>query len=387
MARILVSALAVRAPLGGYLATVLQWVLGARQLGHDVYLLEKPGWPHSCYDPNIGASGSDCRAGVLALSALFERFGLADRWCFVDESGRYHGLDQRRVDELFRTADAFVDLSADAFGDPSLTWAEQAQHAGCRVFVDGEPGHYQHRLAKVWREQPEHTHFDFYFTVGLNVGREASSVPTLGLRWLHTLYPVVTDLYRPSSPPADAPFTTVMTWRAHQTESFSASGYGQKDVEFQRFIDLPRRTSVVLDVAVGGGPIPLPELLAHGWKVRSAQEVSRTYDDYLDFITQSRGEFSVCKNAYVATNSGWFGDRSGVYLASGRPVVMQETGISSHLPCGLGLITVRNVDEAAAALESVNENYEAHSRAAREIAIEHLSAHVVLTRFFNDIGV
>ena len=62
---------------------------------------------------------------------------------------------------------------------------------------------------------------------------------------------------------------------------------------------------------------------------------------------------------FVATNSGWFSDRSAAYLASGRPVVMQDTGFGEHLPVGRGLFAVKNVDEAAAAIESITANYDA----------------------------
>ena len=99
---------------------------------------------------------------------------------------------------------------------------------------------------------------------------------------------------------------------------------------------------------------------------------------YRDFIRSSLGEFSVAKHTYVASNSGWFSDRTECYLASGRPAVVQDTGFSAHLPTGLGLFAYRTVEEAAAGLEEVVSNYERHSRAAREIAVEHFSPEAVL---------
>jgi hypothetical protein len=88
----------------------------------------------------------------------------------------------------------------------------------------------------------------------------------------------------------------------------------------------------------------------------------------------------------VATNSGWFSDRSAAYLASGRPVVMQDTGFSAHLPIGRGLFAVKNLDEAVAAIESITANYDAHSRWARELAREYLEAVKVLASFLDDLG-
>jgi hypothetical protein len=112
-----------------------------------------------------------------------------------------------------------------------------------------------------------------------------------------------------------------------------------------------------------------------------------SFDSWRDYIRASRGEFSVCKNVYVATNSGWFSDRSACYLASGRPVVMQDTGFSAHLPCGRGLFAVRNAEEAAAAIAEINGNYQRHSRAARALASEFLDTGIVLRKFLRELGV
>lgn len=386
MARIVVTGLAVRAPLGGYLSIVLNWVLGLQRLGHDVSFVEKPGWKKSCYDPTSGRMGDDCAHGVATLSTLLRRFGLGKAWCFVDTQGRHYGMSETGVRDAFRQADVFVDLSADALGDPSMTWMAEADRVKVRVFVDGEPGHYQPRLEKLWNSGRARIHFDHYYTVGLNVGTPASSVPTIGVEWRHIVYPVVLDLFPPPQPPAaDAAFTTVMTWRAHTAKDFGATGHEQKDAEFLKFITLPSQTQVAMELAVGGDP-PNELLEEAGWRVRPALGVSLTLESYLSYIAASRGEFSVCKNVYVATNSGWFGDRSGVYLASGRPVVMQDTGFGSHLPCGEGLFAVKTSEEAAAAIDAICSDYPRHSRAARAIAEQYLSTDVVLARFLSDIG-
>ena len=100
----------------------------------------------------------------------------------------------------------------------------------------------------------------------------------------------------------------------------------------------------------------------------------------------SKGEFGVAKNVFVATNSGWFSDRSAAYLATGRPVVLQDTRFSQHLPCGEGLFAVNNVEEAAWAIEEATGNYIRHSKRAREIAGEHLETKQVVGRFLGELG-
>jgi glycosyltransferase involved in cell wall biosynthesis len=89
---------------------------------------------------------------------------------------------------------------------------------------------------------------------------------------------------------------------------------------------------------------------------------------------------------YVDTRGGWFSDRSACYLASGRPVVAQDTGWTAALPQGQGLLAFHDTASAAAALAEVAGNPARHSRAAREVAEEHLSASVVLPALLDALG-
>jgi hypothetical protein len=178
-----------------------------------------------------------------------------------------------------------------------------------------------------------------------------------------------------------------MAWRAHEPLEHDGVVYGQKNVEFERFLDLPRRTSACFELAIGGMDPPLDRLRHAGWRTVDAEAVTVSFDSWREYIGRSRAEFTVCKNVFVATNSGWFSDRSAVYLACGRPVILQDTGFSDHLPCGEGLFAVRTVDEAAAAVERIQTDYARQSRAAREIAAEYLSAPKVLPPFLDQVGV
>jgi hypothetical protein len=162
-----------------------------------------------------------------------------------------------------------------------------------------------------------------------------------------------------------------MSWRI---DSFSEIG-GNKDEELLRFIDLPRHVSTPLELAVSG---PHDLLTAHGWRCRDAFSVSHDLDAYRAYITSSLGEFSVAKHTYVSTNSGWFSDRTACYLASGRPVVVQDTGFSAHLPVGEGLLSYTTLEEARDALEQVVGDYERHARVARDLALACFASEVVL---------
>jgi hypothetical protein len=387
MARIVVGSYVACYPVGGFLSWTLQWLLGFQRLGHDVYLVEKCGsWPDPCFDPPSGRMGEDCSVGINAVGALLERFDLRDRFCFVDRGRSYHGMSRERVESLFKSADLFVDISGGLFLPLEDTWLPEAE-ACRRVCVDGEPGYSQMRMQARLVEGASLPAYDLHYTVGWNVGTARSSSPTVGRSWRHVFDPVNVDLYSPTAPPRDAPFSTIMAWQSHKAIVFNGRTYGQKDVEFAKFKDLPRLTRTPLEIAVHGRDIPLDDLRQLGWIVRGSHSATASFDAFTNYIQQSRGEFAVCKHVFVETQSGWFSDRSAVYLANARPVVMQDTGFGAHLPCGAGLFAVQSAGEAAAAIEEINSDYTRHAAAALNIAREYLDAPKVLRTFLDQIGI
>jgi hypothetical protein len=180
-------------------------------------------------------------------------------------------------------------------------------------------------------------------------------------------------------------YTTVFNWASYRAESFNGQRYGQKNIEFDRFIDLPRRVAPTqLELAVKGvrrrgkPTAPIERLLRHGWRVVSPDVVCPDVDSYRDYITSSRGEWSVAKHGYVVGQAGWFSCRSACYLAAGRPVVVQDTGFADVLPVGEGIVAFRTLEEAVAGLAEVESSYARHSRAARAIAEEYFDSTRVL---------
>ena len=59
-------------------------------------------------------------------------------------------------------------------------------------------------------------------------------------------------------------------------------------------------------------------------------------------------------------------------------MLAQSTGFEGHLPTGRGLLSFGTMEEAVDGIESINGDYDAHCRAARELAEEHLSYRRVL---------
>ena len=55
-------------------------------------------------------------------------------------------------------------------------------------------------------------------------------------------------------------------------------------------------------------------------------------------------------------------------LFRSRPVVVEETGWSRHLPSGTGAVPFSSLEEAAEALDRVSRDYHRHAEAARRMA-------------------
>jgi hypothetical protein len=368
--KILFAGIIARYPFGGVTWCSLMYLLGLRALGHEVFYIEDTG--ECVYDPAQNTRSTDPVYGTSYIHQALEPFGLGDRWSFVNYDGTYHGRSAEDVGRYCADADLYLNLSGG-----SWFWREEYARIPCKAFIDSDPGFTQLAIAK---NEPWYVEFfrrfDRLYTFGSNIGTASSPVPVGDFEWRHTWQPVVLDEWRTDRQPGDR-FTTVMTW---QIESFADVG-GNKDLEFMKYIDLPSRTGQPFELAVNG---PQSLLREHGWQTRDAMNVSRTPAGYRDFIHGSKAEFGVAKHTYVATNSGWFSDRTECYLASGRPALVQETGWTAHLPSGEGLLPFSTPDEALAGIDRINSDYPRHARAAVEIARQHFDARHVLQQLLDD---
>lgn len=363
--KIILAGIIGRYPYGGVTWCSLMYLLGLRQLGHQVWYLEDTG---ECnYDPIANTMATEPTYAVNLIRDSLRPHGLEENWCYVDYAGRYYGHEKEAWLRVCRDADVFLDLSGGCW-----FWRDEYARIPHSGFIDSDPAFTQLAIAKgVGWYNEFFARFGALFTFGRNIGTKACDVPTGNLRWHHTWQPVSMDQWKPSGQPARPCFTTVMTWKI---ESFEDIG-GNKDQEFLKVLDLPSRTKVPLELAVNG---PQSFLRQHGWNCVDAFPVSANLDVYRNYLSSSRGEFSVAKHTYVNTNSGWFSDRTECYLAAGRPAVVQDTGFSAHVPTGRGLIAYRTPEQAIAGLEEMAANYDRHCRAAREIALAHFAPEVVL---------
>jgi hypothetical protein len=405
--RIVVTGLIAQHPrLGGITWHYLQYVLGLARLGHDVYYLEDSGeFP---YNLDGGASGNDwvaedCAENVGYLAGILSRFDLKERWAYrYATRPQWFGLSTQRREEVLRSADLLINVSG------TLEHAEQYRSIPRLAYIDTDPVVTQTKIAigkpSFCKRVDAH---DIHFSFGEHL---TGAVPATDHRWRPTRQPIVLSEWEPAAASRDV-YTTVMNWTSYAPLRYAGRSYGQKDVEFKRFLELPERVAPLpMEVALSrtqhleweAQEEDLPprllalarekrwtprELVAHaGWRVVDANETCGDLDRYREYIRSSKGEWTVAKNAYVQGRPGWFSERSACYLASGRPVVVQDTGFAEVLPVGEGILPFSTLEQAAAALREVELDYARHARAARAIAEDHFDSDSVLSRLVEEAG-
>lgn len=368
--RVLCSGFLVRLPLGGHTWHHLQYLLGLQRLGHEVLFFEHYGWEKSCYDVAREEMTDDPSFGIEYLRSVLEPFGLSERFCYLSAGGRTFGRSREELVDWCRKCDLYLNLS-------NINWIDELELCRRRVLVDTDPVFTQIGTLGMGGEFGR---YHTLLTYGENVHRPGCEMPTAGQRWLPTRQPVVLDAWPCLPPPTDsAPLTTLINWSPIPDQVYQGRVFGQKSREFEPFLDLPRRTGTTMRIAVNAPRSVTLKLQDGGWQLENSQSVSRTPWTYQQFIAASRGEFCVAKHGYVATHCGWFSDRSTAYLATGRPVVVQDTGFSEFLPCGRGLIAYRSADEARAGIEALDADYACHCIAARKLIEEHFDSDKVLS--------
>jgi len=374
--RILVLGYIVRFPLGGMTWHYLQYVLGLMELGHEVYFLEdSDDFETCCYNPVTFINSPDPIYGLSYAKSLFDRVGVNSHWAYFDaHTDTWLGPAANSIKDVVSTADLLINVSGSNILRPWL------MKVPARVMIDTDPAFEQIRQLSVPARRElanQHTHF---FTFGHGISANTASVPDDGLPWDFTRQPIVMSYWSVNMPPPDANFTTVMQWDSYRSRSYAGQHYGMKSESFSDYEGLPKAVTNILELAVTGPNTPFERLKANGWILKDAQQVTLDPWVYQRYISDSMGEFSIAKHGYVLGRTGWFSERSACYLASGRPVLAQDTGFDKWLPTGSGLLSFRTFDEAVNGLQELRQDYLRHSSAARELASEFFDSNCVLKK-------
>lgn len=379
---VVAGSLGQRVHYGGHAWVFLQYLRGFRRLGWDVTFIDRLD-PEMCVDDEGRRSPVNGSTNVRYLESVFERAGLLGSLGVLTCKGACSfGLDRPELIKRARRSALLLNVMG------YLDDQEILEAASFRVFLDIDPG-----FPQMWQDQGLHTSLrghDAYVTLAAKIGSDDCTIPTCGRDWITTVPPVVLTEW-PVSPARDDRFTTVASWRGPFAPLQQGDvTYGLRVHEFRKFLSLPSLTGKPFQLALDiheAESLDLQRLQDNGWQLINPRAVAGDPGQYRAYVQESFAEFMVAKNMYVQSRSGWVSDRSVCYLASGKPVLAQDTGLKERYPTGEGLVTFSTLDEAVEGVERITRDYERHCRAAREIAEEHFDSDIVLPRLLGAFGV
>lgn len=372
--RIVVLGYIVRGPYGGLVWHHLQYLLGLKQLGHEILFLEDSDDYPSCSSPASPELTSNPSYGLHFIQQAFERFGLKNNWAYYDaHTNNWFGLSKREVLLFCNRADLVLNLSAI---NPLRDWWCKIP---IRVLVDTDPVFTQIRHLQNKQDRDVAASHTAFFSFGENTGKPGCLIPNDGFDWQPTRQPLFLKAWPCTPGRKHANWTTVMQWDSYKTAEHEGRLFGMKSSSFDDYFSLPQKTAETFELAVGSATAPKTKLQANGWHLADPLSVTESPATYQQFIQRSKGEWSVAKQGYVADNSGWFSERTTGYLASGRPAVVMETGFSAFIETGKGLFSFSSAEDVLAAFETINGNYQAHCRWARELAEDCFDSNNVLS--------
>ncbi|HZX14222.1 MAG TPA: hypothetical protein VFF49_07460 [Thermodesulfobacteriota bacterium] len=377
--RIVVMGYIVRGPVGGRCWADLHYLLGLANLGHEVYFLEDSDDYHSCYDPIRNTFDTDPSYGLRFATQIFERFGLGNRWAYYDaHTTHWFGPCADRIFDICKSAELLLNLGG---VNPIRAWLMDIP---VRIFIDKDPVLTQIKIIKDPSRRDLALQHTAYFTLAENIGLGRWTLPDDRLPWKATRHPIFLDAWPMISEQPQRNFTTVMRWESCQSHEYRGINYGMKSDSFSLYLDLPKKAGHIFELAVAGTADQRALLASKGWSIIDPVETLGDPSAYQQYIQQSKAEFSLAKLGYSISRCGWFSERGASYLASGRPVLTQDTGFSEWLESGQGVIPFNSPEEVLDGIKEINSRYDHHRRAARAIAEEYFDSNKVLTRLIGD---
>ena len=367
---------------GGNAWAHMSYVLGFRKLGFDVYFVEEL-HPSAC----VALDGHPAAISDSVNRAYFrhiaEEFGLQGKMALISpQQQTLEGVDFTELVEILESADLLINISG------HLDVEQLAKRVRRKAFLDLDPGFTQFWLAQSnygFRIPPH----DYYFTVGENIGAADCPIPTSGIRWRPTRQPVLLDQWPVTTEGDPHRFTTIATWRGpFGPVSYRGQTFGSKVHEFRKYVGIPRTTDATFEIALNIHPADYKDreaLLKNSWHLEDPTKVVPDMSSFRRYVQTSGAEFSVAQEMYVGTHCGWFSDRTVRYLASGKPVLVEDTGFTRNYPAGNGLLTFTTPEEAVTGVRQITEKYSENATAARQIAEEYFDSNRVLNELLSQV--
>ena len=363
---------------GGNFSVPLQWMLGLRRLKLDAIWLE--------HLPSEGNLRDDQRK-IDSFQRQLRAHGLGGRYCLLYQKTpdsahdldalRCIGMSKRELLDRLTGPNTLLNLSY-SIHPPLLLKFER------RIFCDLDPSEIIYWMTQM--EMGQSSHHEFW-TIGLNVnepdsellkkepfGNSTNRSRRPKIQW-KTFYPLVdTKLYRAQPRPRLPKFTTIGQWYwGGAVEVDGTFPDLSKKFAFEPYLDLPKRVpKAKFELAMHMNPDD-PErerLRKRGWHVVDPHRITRTPKKYRRYLASALGEFTAIKGVDVSWKTGWLSDRAGAFLATGRPVVTEDSGAAKYLPRESGFHFVGDLETAVAAIEDLLANWPRRSREARASAVE-----------------
>jgi hypothetical protein len=366
---------------GGNFSVPLQWMLGLRRLKLNAIWLE--------HMPSEGNPADD-RRKIDNFRRQLRAHGLGERYCLLyhEKPDSTHDLDaircigmsKRELLDRLAGPNTLLNLSY-SLHPPLLLKFER------RIFCDLDPSEIIYWMTRM--EMGQSTHHEFW-TIGLNVnasdckllkmapsklpGMQPAAVQPSTLQW-KTFYPLVdTKLYQANPRPRSPKFTTIGQWYwGGAVEVDGEFPDLSKKYAFEPYLDLPKLVSKAkfeLAMHMSADDPDRARLKARGWRVVDPHRVATTPKKYRRYLASALGEFTVIKGVDVSWKTGWLSDRAAAFLATGRPVITEDSGAGKYLPRASGFHFVSDVKSTAGAVEDVLGNWSRQSREARKCAVE-----------------
>ncbi len=405
MAKIIVIGQIAKYPLGGVTWDWLNYILGFRKLGHTVHYFEDgPKWLYNPIENKVTLSDYN----ITYLKRAMGEFGFNSNWTYLSRSKTLSTstlYGNENIKDIFQSADAIFNICGSSDMNKLIKDFSIPKNVK-KVYVDGDPMINQIKMVKEKKgKTSSFKNHDFFFTYAENIGEKDCAIPLQKeIKWIKTRFPIYLPEWTSEINKKADRFTTIANWQSYKGFLYKGEKYsGSKSIEFLKFKDIPNISKQKLSLAIIadteekekvfkkenmqkklkdtsfiGNKNNLQKMKDGGWVIEDAIQASSDWNIYKDYIKSSKGEWSVAKNIYVKAKTGWFSGRSTCYLASGKPVILEDTGFSKFIPTGKGLFSFKNKEESLKAIEEINNNYEYHSKEARKIAEEFFDSSKIL---------
>src|SRR5262249_7623344 len=224
-----------RFPVAGAIWGTVQYLIGLRRLGYDVYYVEA----HARTPAALMQNDDDDSSALAAdfISGLMQRFDMEDRWAFHAlhvEDCKCYGMTEGQLMQLYRDAALIINYHGGTVPLP------EHSATGRLIFLETDPVELEIGLGA---NDPEAVEFlkphAAFFSWGLNYGHPDCRVPQHDdFHFRPTCPPVAMDLWTPEQSNGDASlFTTIGNWQqlGHEVVYQGEVYHWSKHFEFLKF--------------------------------------------------------------------------------------------------------------------------------------------------------